>query len=646
MIAPTHLVHWACAAGRPNHARLGRWQAMARRIIRQAEALRNESDADLLRRGRELRWRAKTRVPLATLVEPAYALVREASRRTLGMEHFLVQIMGGIALLEGHIAEMPTGEGKTLTAVLPTFLRALAGRGAHVITVNDYLAGRDADTMGQVYEKLGLTVGCIQTPMEPDERRRAYEKDITYGTAKEMGFDFLRDRLRLGAGVQTDGHRRPFGTGNGRAADTVQREHHFALIDEADSILIDEARTPLIIGLTMPNDASTVNLLRWSCRTSAKLAPGSDFVYEPDRRNAYLTDAGCRKVLLTSKPSLLNTVDTDRIYTHIEQALTARHAFQRDKDYVVVDDEVVIVDESTGRMMEGRKWQDGLHQAVEAKELVPITAATGQAARITVQSYFRQYAWLAGMTGTAWQARRELKRTYHLKVSVIPTNRPCIRAGWPTRVFATQDAKRQAVVQEIDDLLSADRAILVGTPSVEASEALGALLKQHGIAHQILNARYHEQEAQIVAQAGQPRKVTIATNMAGRGTDIILDPAVRQAGGLHVIATEMHSSARIDRQLVGRSARQGDPGSFRFFLSLEDELLRNLELATVQRLRAQARPDRDGELGTRWIELFRKTQAFLERTHGKQRRDLLRHEKLRLKQYRQMGLDPFLELTE
>jgi preprotein translocase subunit SecA len=625
---------------------LARWRAAAERIIHRAQELRNLNDPELLRLGREIRWRSRTNVPLVSLAEEAYALVREASRRTVGMEHFPVQLMGGLALLEGHITEMQTGEGKTLTAVLPAYIRALAGKGCHVITVNDYLAGRDAEIMGPIYEKLGLSVGCIQTPMEPDERRAAYLKDITYGTAKEMGFDFLRDRLRLGAGTRTDERRRPFGTSDGRDTETVQRGHHFALIDEADSILIDEARTPLIIGLTMPNDASTVNLLRWCCRTAAKLAPGGDFVYEPDRRSAYLTDAGCRKVLLASKPSLMNTVDTERIYTNMEQALTARYAFQRDKDYVVVKDEVVIVDESTGRMMEGRKWQDGLHQAVEAKELVPITAATGQAARITVQSYFRQYAYLAGMTGTASQARRELRKTYHLKVAVIPTNRPCIRVGWDTRIFATQEAKRLAVVQEIEDLLEAGRAILVGTPSVEASEALGALLKSHRIAHQILNARYHDQEAQIVSQAGQPRKVTIATNMAGRGTDIILDPSVRESGGLHVIATEMHSSARIDRQLVGRAARQGDPGSFRFFLSLEDELLRNLEVNVVEHLRRQAGPGRDGELPANWIELFRKTQAYLERTHGKQRRDLLRQEKTRLRQYRQMGLDPYLELTD
>ncbi|MBW3542459.1 MAG: translocase [Planctomycetes bacterium] len=646
MLDLTRPYYYACSLGRPSHARLARWRSVAARVVARSEDLQRLSDAELLRRGREVRWQAKTAAGLEPLVEEAYALVRESSRRATGMLHFPVQVMGAVGLFEGHITEMQTGEGKTLTAVMPAFLRALPGKGCHVITVNDYLARRDAEHMGPIYERLGLTVGCIQTDMQPDQRRGEYAKDITYGTSKEMGFDFLRDRLRLGAGGKEDPRRRPFGTGTGSGEQIVQRGYYFALIDEADSILIDEARTPLIIGLTMPNDATTVNLYRWSQRTAAKLVGGADFIYEPDRRSAYLTDHGCRKVLLASKPSLLNTVDTDRLYTQIEQALTARYAFQRDRDYVVVDDEVVIVDESTGRIMEGRKWQDGLHQAVEAKELVPITAATGQAARITVQSYFRNYTFLAGMTGTAWQARRELRRTYHLKVAVIPTHRPCIRTGSPPRIFKTQEAKRRAVVGEINEILDAGRAVLVGTPSVEASEALGALLKEERIGHQILNARYHEQEAEIVKEAGHPRRVTIATNMAGRGTDIILHDDVRERGGLHVIATEMHSSARIDRQLVGRAARQGDPGSFRFFLSLEDELLRCLDASLLERLRVQARPRENGELAGRWLELFRRTQAFLERTHGRQRRDLLKQEKQRLRAYRQMGLDPYLELTD
>jgi preprotein translocase subunit SecA len=426
----------------------------------------------------------------------------------------------------------------------------------------------------------------------------------------------------------------------------VLRGHHFALVDEADSILIDEARTPLIIGLTQPNTAATVNLLRWSQRATQRLEANADFVYEPDRRSAYLTDNGCRKVLLMAKPSLLDRVDSERMFKHVEQAIISRLGFQRDRDYVVVDNKIVIVDESTGRQMEGRKWQDGLHQAVEAKEMVPITAATGQAARITMQSFFRQYHFLAGMTGTAVQGRRELRATYGINVTEIPTNRPCIRQALPPRLFARIDAKRRAVAEEVARLHSEGRAVLVGTPSVEASEALGRLLSQLEIKHEILNARYHELEAEIVAKAGRRGAVTIATNMAGRGTDIILDDTVREKGGLHVIATEMHSSARIDRQLVGRAARQGDPGSYQFFLSLEDELLRCLKPEKRQRLAATAAACPDGLLPPSWLSRFRRTQRFLERLHRKQRKDLLRHERHRTDAHHKMGLDPFLELTE
>jgi preprotein translocase subunit SecA len=501
--------------------------------------------------------------------------------------------------------------------------------------------------MGPVYERLGLTVGKILEKMEADERRQNYAADITYGTSKEMGFDFLRDRLRKGA-TQEDGTpavRRFLRTLQG-SEEPVQRGHHFALIDEADSILIDEARTPLIIGLTQPNDPSTVNLFRWSNRAAHQLQPRTDYVYEPERRNAWLTDAGCRKLVLMSKPSLLSSIDTERIYSQVEKALTAKHAFERDRDYVIVDNKVVIVDEGTGRVMDGRKWQDGLHQAIEAKEMVPITAATGEAARITVQSFFRQYTHLAGMTGTAIQAASELRRTYRLKVTRIPTNRPCIRHGMPPRFFTTQDAKRNAIVDTIQELRAAGRSILVGTPSVEASEALGLLLKDRLVPHLILNARYHEQEAEIVSDAGHAGHVTIATNMAGRGTDILLEDEVRRAGGLHVIATEMHSSKRIDRQLVGRSARQGDPGSYQFFLSLEDELLRCREPKEVARKRRVALPDRYGELGRTWLRYFRRVQNFLERMHRRQRKHLLKQERHRLEQYENMGLDPYLELTE
>jgi preprotein translocase subunit SecA len=630
--------------GRLSATRLSRWRGMAKRAIRLTKELASLSDADLLRRGREIRWRAKSGIPISSLAVEAAALVRDASRRALGMEQYPVQLVGGFALFEGHITEMQTGEGKTLTAVLPSFLRALPGKGSYVITVNDYLAERDADQMKQVHERLGVTVGCITSPMEPDERRVAYAKDITYGTAKEMGFDFLRDRLRVGAGGDITSRHGALADGTGEAP--VQRGHYFALVDEADSVLIDDARTPLIIGLMQPNEAPIVNLYRWCHRAVLHLEANIDFLYDPNRRTAYLTDPGCRKILLMSKPTLMDTIDTEKIYTNVEKALTARFAFEKDRDYVVVDDKVSIVDESTGRMMEGRKWQDGLHQAIEAKELIPITASTGQAAKVTVQSFFRHFTHLGGMTGTAAQARSELRKSYHLPVSIIPTHRPCIRSERRSRVFATMEAKWNAVVDSVDRIHCKGRSVLVGTPSVDASEALGALLKERGIVGQILNAKYLEREAEFVSKAGQPGNVTIATNMAGRGTDIELHDDVCAAGGLHVIATEMHSSVRIDRQLIGRAARQGDPGSYQFFLSLEDELLRCLKEEKRKAIQKSARPNAKGELDIDWLSLFEKTQRFLERTHRKERKQLLKQEKQRSEQYEKMGLDPYLELTE
>ncbi|MEQ9409956.1 MAG: translocase [Fuerstiella sp.] len=647
MIGLSDVYHWTKSGMIPGTARRSRWRAMARTVIRRSQQLNSLTDDELTSAGRKLQWDAKAGIPLDKLLIEAFALVRQAARRVLKMEHFEVQIMGAIALFEGHIAEMQTGEGKTLTATMPGFLRALPGNGCHVITVNDYLAERDSDTMGAVYRKLGLTVGRILEPMEPDERRENYACDITYGTSKEMGFDFLRDRLRMGASPDEGGPSlRKFVRTLKGGEEPVQRGHYFALLDEADSILIDEARTPLIIGLTQPNDPGTVNLFRWSNRATFQLTPREDYVYEPERRSAWLTDAGCRKVVLMAKPSLMNSMDTERIYTQVEKALTAKHAFHRDRDYVIVEDKIMIVDEGTGRVMDGRKWQDGLHQAIEAKELVPITAATGEAARITVQSFFRNYTNLCGMTGTALPARRELHKTYKLKVTKIPTNKKCIRKGMPVRVFKTQAAKRQAIAADIEKMIQRGRSLLVGTPSVDASEALAAVLAEHGLEAQILNARYHEQEAEIVKRAGQSGRVTIATNMAGRGTDIILDDDVKHNGGLHVVATEMHSSKRIDRQLVGRAARQGDPGSFQFYLSLEDELLRCREPKEVQRRQKMAIGNKAGELGRSWQRYFNKVQRFLEKTHRKQRKSLLKQERFRLEQYENMGLDPYLELTE
>lgn len=644
--AANRLFHLIKTGFRPNSARLSRWRGLASDIVRMSQDFRSLGENELVRRGLDIRWRAKAGVPLAKLMPEAYALVIEASRRTTGLIHYPVQIIGAIGLFEGGIAEMQTGEGKTLTATLPTFLFALQGAGCHVVTVNDYLAQRDCEKMAPIYRLLGLTVGCIQTPMTPPQRKEAYKQDITYATAKELGFDFLRDRLKRG-GAERKGQLKLGDTGDDESEGIVQRGTHFALIDEADSILIDEARTPLIIALNQPNDSATVNLYRWSDRAIQTLSLGSDFLYEPDKRQAFLTDAGCRKILLMGKPSLLDSVDTERIYKQIEQSLVARYGFHKDRDYVIAENkEITIVDESTGRMMEGRRWQDGLHQAIEAKEMVPITASTGQAARITVQSYFREYKYLAGMTGTAFQVRRELNRVYGLKVTVIPTHRNCIRRAIPARVFKTLDAKNRAVAESIIKARAEGRSVLVGTPSVEKSELLGAVLKELGIPHNILNAKYHAQEAEIVAQAGQAQRVMIATNMAGRGTDILLDEIVKKSGGLHVIATEMHSSKRIDRQLIGRAARQGDPGTYQFFLSLEDELLRCLSPRRRQRAMRMALADSKGELSGRWLRFFQRTQRFLERMHGKQRRDVLKREQYRTEYSNKMGMDPFLEMTD
>jgi preprotein translocase subunit SecA len=634
-------LHLLITGGRPSAARLSRWSRIATEVEARCKSLQTLSVDQLRTEAAELRWRVKSGEPEANLRVPAFALAREASRRATGMSHFHVQIMGGLALFEGGVAEMQTGEGKTLTAVLPTFLRSLCGKGAHVVTTNDYLAQRDANEMGPAYELLGLTVGCVQTKDDDSARRQAYACDITYGTAKEFGFDFLRDRLKQGAAIG----RRPTAGSGGDAP--VQRGYYFALVDEADSVLIDEARTPLIIALTQPNDPAVVGLYRWCDRIvrANTLTAKRDYLYEPERRHAVLTDEGCRHVLLLNKPTLLDGLDVQRLYKQVEMALVAHLGFQRNKDYVIDDEKVVIVDESTGRKMEGRKWQDGLHQAVEAKEYIPITAATGQAARITVQTFFRHYTHLAGMTGTGTQVAGEFRRTYTLSTTVIPTNKPCIRRGLPYRVFRTLEEKCVAAAKLIRQLQLEGRAILVGTPSVERSRQLSEYLKGEEVQHTVLNAYFHKEEAEIVANAGLPGRVTIATNMAGRGTDIKLHPDVRASGGLHVIATELHSSLRIDRQLIGRAARQGDPGTYQFLLSFDDELLRCLPRDVVERRRKSAAADANGEVASNWLGFFRRAQRLLERMHRKERRDLLKAERHRIQQYEKMGLDPYLEMT-
>ncbi|HLC21799.1 MAG TPA: preprotein translocase subunit SecA [Candidatus Methylomirabilis sp.] len=621
--------------GTKNERELKRIQPMVAAINELEPAMKALSDDDLRRKTTEFKERLAQEATLDSLLVEAFAVVREAGRRVLDMRHFDVQLLGGVVLHEGKIAEMATGEGKTLVATLPVYLNALEGNGVHVVTVNDYLAKRDSQWMGGIYRFLGLSVGLIQHDMDDASRKDAYGADVTYGTNNEYGFDYLRDNMKFAA------------------ADFVQRDLHYAIVDEVDSILIDEARTPLII--SGPAEESTdkyyqidriiPRLKRGATIAGGKLyeaeAQGSgDYVVDEKAKSVALTESGVAKVeALLGVKNLYDPAHMEFVH-HVQQGLKAHVLFKRDVDYVVKDGEVVIVDEFTGRMMPGRRWSDGLHQAVEAKERVKIERENQTLATITFQNYFRMYKKLAGMTGTADTEAAEFAQIYNLDVMVIPTNRALVRTNYPDVVYKTEREKYDAVVEEIAELHEIGRPVLVGTTSIEKNEKLSALLKRKGIPHQVLNAKHHEREAEIVAQAGRFKSVTISTNMAGRGTDILLggnpkflaaelvrrgdvpedgiDPrefartleevrqmqryglldlsvdvdeygaglaAVRkqseaehqqvvELGGLHIIATERHEARRIDNQLRGRAGRQGDPGSSRFYLSLEDDLLR------------------------------------------------------------------------
>ncbi len=491
--------------------------------------------------------------PLDELLPEVFALVREASKRTLGMRHFDVQVMGAIALHQGKIAEMKTGEGKTLVATMPLVLNALEGKGCHLVTVNDYLARRDAEWMGEIYRFLGLSVGVILSNMEDEDRKKAYAADITYGTNNEFGFDYLRDHMKF------------------YPEQLVQRDLHYAIVDEVDSVLIDEARTPLII--SGPSGESTT-LYKKIDAIVPRLKKDRDFTVDEKLKTVMLTEEGvlrCEEIL-----GLNNLFDPKNItyQHHILQALKAHYLFQRDVDYIVRDGEVLIVDEFTGRVLPGRRYSDGLHQALEAKERVKIQEENQTLATITFQNFFRMYKKLAGMTGTADTEAVEFKEIYNLDVVVIPTNKPMIRIDYPDVIYKTQREKFDAIVKEIVELHKMGRPVLVGTTSIEKSELISNKLKKLKIPHEVLNAKHHEREAEIVAKAGEKGRVTIATNMAGRGTDIVLGEGVRELGGLHILGTERHESRRIDNQLRGRAGRQGDPGSSRFYLSLEDDLLR------------------------------------------------------------------------
>ena len=490
---------------------------------------------------------------LDAVLPEVFALVREASTRVLGMRHYDVQLLGAMALHNGKIAEMKTGEGKTLVATLAVILNSLEGKGVHVVTVNDYLAKRDAEWMGRLYNFLGLSVGVIVAGLSDEQRKEAYGADITYGTNNEFGFDYLRDNMKF------------------YAEQLVQRGHHYAIVDEVDSILIDEARTPLII--SGASDEST-DLYQKVDEVVRTLEKEKHYTVDEKGKTASLTDEGV--LYVEEQLGIENLYDTANITAqhHVLQSLKAHTVFRRDVDYIVKDDQVVIVDEFTGRLMAGRRFSDGLHQALEAKEHVTVAAENQTLASITFQNYFRMYDKLSGMTGTADTEAVEFAQIYGLEVSTIPPNRPMVRKDMPDLIYRTRREKMQAIIQAIKELHATGQPVLVGTISIETSELISQLLKREGVPHSVLNAKHHAQEAEIVAQAGQAGKVTIATNMAGRGTDIKLGEGVVELGGLHILGTERHESRRIDNQLRGRAGRQGDPGATQFYLSLEDDLMR------------------------------------------------------------------------
>jgi len=627
--------------------RISKWSSLVPQIAALEANYTAMSDYELKKFSLSLRYRARSGEPLDALLVEAFALVREAGRRKLGMRHFDVQLLGGAAVHFNSIVEMQTGEGKTLTATLPLYLAALEGKGAHLATVNDYLAKRDADWMRPIYELLGMKVGCIQSQLPQPERKKQYECDITYGTANEMGFDFLRDRL-LKRRI-SEGQRDLFGAMLGKAGagheEPVQRDLHFMLVDEADSILIDEARTPLIISaLPSEDEEREAEAYRWAAKVAPEFVEDEHYEYDHKDKTVELTLAGRRRVREHAKPEAMDRMPLASIYEHVERAIKVGREMFLDRQYVVRDGEIVIVDEFTGRLGEGRKWRAGIHQAVEAKEGVKITFATSQAARITVQDFFLRYNRLAGMTGTASTSSRELRKIYKCQVVPVPTNRPPIRQKLPTLVFGTAADKWQAIIDEILEVHAQGRPVLVGTRSIDKSEHLSKLLADRGIEHTVLNARHVAKEAEIVAQAGQTGKVTVATNMAGRGTDIRLGPGVHELGGLHVICTELHESQRIDRQLIGRCGRQGDPGTYRQYLALDDEILAIAYGHKKAEVYAQRGLQLSGSGPISGFEsLFYKAQRKVERRHFHDRKVLLYHEKERQKMQRQMGQDPYLD---
>ncbi|WP_027409300.1 preprotein translocase subunit SecA [Anoxybacteroides tepidamans] len=590
----------------PNKRQVQRLEKIADQVDALGPDMAKLSDEELRQKTEQFKARYQQGESLDDLLVEAFAVVREGAKRVLGMYPYKVQIMGGVVLHEGNIAEMKTGEGKTLTATMPVYLNALTGKGVHVVTVNEYLASRDATEMGKLYEFLGLTVGLNLTGMSREEKQEAYNADITYGTNNEFGFDYLRDNMVL------------------YKEHMVQRPLHFAVIDEVDSILIDEARTPLIISGTAQKSTKLYIQANAFVRTLKK---DTDYTYDEKTKSVQLTEEGISKAERAFGIDNLFDLKHVTLNHHINQALKAHVTMHRDVDYVVEEGKVVIVDPFTGRLMRGRRYSDGLHQAIEAKEGLEIQNESMTLATITFQNYFRMYEKLAGMTGTAKTEEEEFRNIYNMHVVAIPTNRPVIREDRPDLIFKTMEGKFRAVVEDIAERHAKGQPVLVGTVAIETSELISNMLTKRGIRHNVLNAKNHAKEAEIIAQAGQKGAVTIATNMAGRGTDIKLGEGVTELGGLAVIGTERHESRRIDNQLRGRSGRQGDPGVSQFYLSLEDELMRRFGsenlMAMMDRLGMDDSQPIQSKMVTRAVE---SAQKRVEGNNFDARKQLLQYD--------------------
>lgn len=578
--------------GNSNEKQLKKYWLMVKEINQLEQEIEKLSDDQLKDKTIYFKEQLEAGKTVDDIKTEAFAVVREASRRVLGLRHFDVQLIGGLVLSEGNIAEMPTGEGKTLVASLPSYLRALEGKGVHVITVNDYLATRDRNQIGKIHEFLGLTVGLNIPMLQPEEKQRAYKADITYGIGTEFGFDYLRDNM-----VQDIGQR-------------VQRPYHFAIIDEVDSVLIDEAKTPLIIAGKMESSA---DLHYIGARLAKRFVKDVDYSFDEETKATSLTDEGIDKVEKAFGVDNLYDLEHQTLYHYMIQAVRAHVMFERDVDYIVKDGKIMLVDMFTGRIMEGRSLSDGLHQALEAKEGVEVTDENKTQASITIQNYFRMYPQMCGMTGTAKTEETEFRFVYGMDVIQIPTNRSVIRQDLADKVFVTKDQKYKAVTIEVKRRHQLGQPVLIGTTSILQSETVAKYLDNENLSYELLNAKTVEQEVQLISQAGQQARITIATNMAGRGTDILLGEGVADLGGLHVIGTERHESRRVDNQLKGRAGRQGDPGSSQFFISIEDDMFKRFAQEDLEKLKPTIKADETGVIqNSKITEFVNRTQRIVE----------------------------------